>query len=202
MIHISGSARRAFTFPAPLPVAYAYYADVSRLLNYLPHISLVRAFGPDRFRLLYHSLELGAYRIRIYADVQTTLEKGWVLRVHPLEGITPVSPKAGLHSATTHGYFSSRSVFYDAGEETRIEYSLQLEGKLPVPLGLRFMPKSMVNHIAQSITNMRIREVCEGFIERSIEAFPHWMAEMGNHRLSLIRDGTRPPLRFDASPAE
>jgi len=182
MIHISGSAQRSFIFPAPLPLAYTFYADVGRLLNYLPHISLVRAFGPDSFRLLYHSLELGAYRIRIYADVQTTLEEGWVIRVHPLRGITPVASKAGFHSATAQGYFSSRSAFHEEGDQTRIEYSLKLQGKLPTPKGLRFMPGSMVSHIAQSITNMRIREICDGFIERSIEAYPHWVAEMGNHR--------------------
>ncbi len=187
MIHISGSAHRSFTFLAPLPMAYAFYADVGRLLNYLPHISLVRAFGSDSFRLLYHSLELGAYRIRIYADVQTTLEEGWVIRVHPLKGMTPIASKAGFYSATTQGYFSSRSVFYPDGEEqTRIEYSLKLEGNLPTPKGLRFMPGSVVSHIAQSITNMRIREVCEGFIERSVEAFPHWMAEMDNRRFPAL----------------
>jgi hypothetical protein len=187
MINIVGSAHRSFVFPAELPMAYAFYGDVGRLLNYLPHISLVRAFGPDRFRLLYNSLELGTYRIRIYADVQTTLEEGWVIRVHYLKGVTPVEATAGLHTATAQGYFSSRSVFHDEGNQTRIEYRLELQGRLPTPLGLRFMPSAMVGRIAQSITNMRIREICDGFIEHSVEAFPHWLAEMGNHRTSRQR---------------
>jgi hypothetical protein len=28
---------------------------------------------------------------------------------------------------------------------------------------------------------MRIREIVEGFIDRSIDAFPHWLDELGNH---------------------
>jgi hypothetical protein len=181
MIKVVGSARRSFVFPAELPVAYAFYGDVGRLLNYLPHICMVRAYESDRFRMLYNTTELGTYHIRIYADVQTTLEKGWVIRVHPLDGIAPVESKAGVNSSTAQGYFFSQSVFYDDGPQTRIEYSLQLRGELPTPVALRFMPGAMVDRIARSITNMRIREITEGFIKQSTSAFPHWLEEMGNH---------------------
>jgi hypothetical protein len=182
MIKVSGSARRSFTFPGELPLAYAFYGDVARLLNYLPHIYMVRAYGPDRFRLLYDTTELGAYHIRIFADVQTTLDKGWVIRVHPLEGIAPIEARAGINSSTAQGYFSSQSVFQDDGDCTRIEYSLQLQASLPTPTALRFMPGAMVGRIARSITSMRIREITEGFVERSVSAFPYWLDEMDNHR--------------------
>jgi hypothetical protein len=184
MIKVSGSARRRFVFPAELPIAYAYYGDVSRLLNYLPHIRLVRAYGPDRFRLMYSTTELSAYHIRIFADVQTTLDEGWVLRVHPLDGIEPVKTEVGVHSSTTQGFFSSESFFRDEGSETEVEYSLQLQARLPTPLALRFMPGILVDRIAKSIVSMRIREIAEGFIEHSIFAFPHWMDEMGNRRVT------------------
>lgn len=180
MIQVAGSARRSFVFPGELPLAYAYYADVGRLLGYLPHICLVRAYGPDRFRLLYSSTELGLYQVRLFADVRTTLEEGWIVRVHPMEGVSPVKAQAGLHSTSTQGYFSSRSVFYDEGEQTRIEYSLQLQGDLPTPRGLRLMPGMVVNRIAKGVTRMRIGEIADGFVERSSDAFPHWLAEMNN----------------------
>jgi len=182
MIQVSGFARRSFTFPGELPLAYAFYGDVARLLNYLPHIYMVRAYGPDRFRLLYNTTELATYHIRIFADVQTTLDKGWVIRVHPLEGIPHVKAEAGMNSSTAHGYFSSQSIFRDEGDRTRIEYSLQLQAKLPTPTAFRFVPGMMVNRIAKSITSMRIREITEGFIERSVSAFPYWLDEMDGHR--------------------
>jgi hypothetical protein len=178
MIKIAGSALRSFTFAGELPVAYAYYADVGRLLSYLPHICLVRSYGPDRFRLLYSTTELGTYHVRIFADVETTLETRWVVRVRPMEGIPPVKAEATLGSATTQGYFSSQSIFSDNSAETQIKYALQLKADLPTPLGLRLMPGIMVDRIARSITNMRIREIADGFVERTTDAFPHWLAEM------------------------
>jgi hypothetical protein len=181
MLKVSGSARRAFTFPAELPVAYAYYADVGRVLSYLPRICLVRAYGPDRFRLVYRSTELGVYDVRIFADVQTRLEEGWVLRVAPLNNSSPLKDRADTHTTSTQGYFSSRSVFYDEGAQTRIEYNLKLRGDLPTPRGLRFMPGFMVDRIAATITGIRMAEIVAGFIERSVDAFPDWLAEMQNH---------------------
>jgi hypothetical protein len=180
MIQVAGSARRSFVFPGELPLAYAYFADVGRLLGYLPHICLVRAYGPDHFRLLYSSTELGLYQVRLFADVRTTLEEEWVIRVHPMEDISPVKAQAGIHSTSTQGYFSSQSAFYDEGKQTRIEYSLQLRGDLPTPQGLRLMPRMVVNRIAKRITRMRIHEIADGFVERSNDAFPHWLAEMHN----------------------
>ena len=180
MITVSGSAQRSFVFPANLPIAYAYFGDVSRNLTYHPHIYLVRAYGPDRFRLLYSTTELGTYRIRIYADVQTMLEEGWVIRIHPLPDIPPSETRAKLNSSTTQGYFQSRSVFHDESGQTRIEYNVELRASLPRPLGLRFMPGAMIDRIASGITKHRMREIIEGFIERSVSAFPHWLAEMEN----------------------
>jgi hypothetical protein len=181
MIKVAGSARRSFIFPGELPLAYAYYADVGRLLSYLPHICLVRAYGPDRFRLLYSSIELGLYHVRLFADVQTILEEGWVVRVRPLEDFPPVEAEVGIHATSAQGYFSSQSVFHNEGDHTRIEYSLQLHGALPTPQGLRLMPGMVVGRVAQRIIQMRIREIVDGFVERTSDAFPHWLAEMHNH---------------------
>jgi hypothetical protein len=49
---------------------------------------------------------------------------------------------------------------------------------------MRFMPGAMVNRIADNITERRVREIIEGFIERSIAAFPHWVDEMGQQSKS------------------
>jgi len=191
MIRVAGSVHRSFVFPAELPLAYAYYADIGRVLSYLPHICLARTYGPDRLRLLYHSTELGLYQIRIFADVQTSLEDGRVLHVRPQDRLPPVQPQSGAHSAMAQGYFTSQSTFHDLGSQTRIDYILRLRADLPTPLGLRVMPGLVVGGIARSITNMRIREIVEGFIDRSIDAFPHWLDELRNHS-SLPEPGSTP----------
>ena len=198
MIRVSGSARRSFVFRGERPLAYAYYSDVGRLLSYLPHICLVRAYGPDRFRLLYRATELGLYQVRLFADVQATLEEGWVVRVHPLEGIPPVKALAGVHSTSTQGYFSSQSVFHDEGGRTRVEYSLRLWGDLPSPQGLRLMPGMMVTRIANRITKMRMHEIADGFVERTLDAFPYWLDEMHNHAEWSASGGYQP--RYQPEP--
>jgi len=189
MIRVSGSARRIFTFPADLPIAYAYFSDVGRVLGYLPHIVLVRAFSYDQFRMLYSTIELGVYHIRIYCDLQTTLDANGskVVRVRPLRGMLPVQAQSGVNFSTAQGSYSSTSVFHDSGDHTKIEYSMTLEAKMQAPLGLRLMPGSVVNGIASNITHARIHEIVNGFIEHSIDAFPHWLAEMEQPRRGRAR---------------
>jgi hypothetical protein len=36
----------------------------------------------------------------------------------------------------------------------------------------------VVGRIAKRVTKMRIHEIADGFVERSSDAFPHWLAEM------------------------
>jgi hypothetical protein len=180
MIKIAGSARRTFIFPADLPTAFAYYSDVDRVLTYLPHISLVRAYAYDKFRILYSTIELGMYHVRIFCDLRTTLngDKQQALRITPLDNVPPVKPEASLNSITAPGHYSSASVFYAAGDKTRIDYSMTLQAKLPTPLGLRLMPGTVLDSVAGSITESRIHEIASGFIERSIDAFPYWLEEI------------------------
>lgn len=184
MIKIAGSTKRSFVFPAELPIAYAYYSDLGRILTYLPHISLMRAYAYDQFRVLYNTLEIGAYHIRIFCDLQVILlddAHERVLQIKPLTGgRPPIKPETGFYSTTALGQFSSESVFTADGDQTGIEYNLHLQAKLPTPLGLRLVPGKVVNGIAENIMNKRIHEIAEGFIERSIEAFPHWLAEIAH----------------------
>lgn len=189
MIRVAGAVQRSFVFPAERPLAYAYYADIGRVLSYLPHICLVHTYGPDRLRLLYHSTELGIYRIRIFADVHTILEDGCVLHVRPMDSLPPVQAQSSADSTTSQGYFTSRSIFHDMGDQTSIEYELQLRANLPTPRSLRLMPGSVVNSIARGITHLRIHEIVEGFIERSVEAFPDWLEELRDYG-SLVERGS------------
>ena len=181
MIRVAGSAHRSFIFPAELPLAYAYYADIGRVLRHLPHICLAQTYSPDHLRLLYRSTELGIYRIRIFADVQTILEDGHVLHVQPLDGLPPVQVQAASHLTTAQGKFTGHSVFHDMGSQTEIQYSIRLQADLPTPGGLRVMPRLVVNSIARSITHTRIREIVAGFVTRSVAAFPDWLEEMQEH---------------------
>jgi hypothetical protein len=177
MINVTGSIKRAFLFPADSSTALAYYGDLSRIATFLPHITLVKSYSHNQVRLHYKTVELGTYTISIFCDLQSIADKDEsILYVKPLKTSAPAPAQATLNTTSGHGYFTSQTNFYTLGEQTRVEYSLQLQANLLRPLGLRLMPGRVVNRIVQSITDGRTHEIADGFIERSITAFPLWLA--------------------------
>ena len=172
MIRIGGAVQRSFYFPADLPTAFDYYRDLSRIFQFLPHISLVKKYSDTEFCLLYCTTELHVYRVRLFCDlIVDASEDSFILQIHPADHHKPVSKESGVYSLTGLGYYSSQSIFIDEGNKTKIDYTLELFGDLPTPMAVRFMPKSVLDNIANSITRWRIDEIAEGFIHRSVDAF-------------------------------
>ena len=52
MLTIAASARRSYLFPARPAQALAWHRDVDRLLQCLPHVSVVHKEGDGAYRLL------------------------------------------------------------------------------------------------------------------------------------------------------
>ena len=182
MIKLAGAVSLAFTFPAPLTLAYAYYSDFRTILPYLPHIEIVTGYSDHHFRLLYRSTEFGGYTMHIYCDIRATMEGGrHVMHIVPEESLPPVQAKAGVNSSTARGYFSSRALFFEAEEGARIEYEFALKSNMPRPVGMRLMPAGVVNGIARKVAKTRMREIAEGFITSSIERFPEWREVQEHH---------------------
>jgi carbon monoxide dehydrogenase subunit G len=179
MINFTGSIKRAFVFPAPQKTALAYYSDISRVTDFLPHISLVKSHTDNQIRMLYETIELGVYTIQIYSDLESIVDwENMLLHVYTvtLETADPIEAETSMRHSTGQGVFAIDTQFFDMGNQTRVEYAIQLKAELARPLGMRLMPKRVVNRIAQSITNDRIREIADGFIKASIDAFPEWQA--------------------------
>ncbi|MBP7691648.1 MAG: hypothetical protein KA764_07010 [Anaerolineales bacterium] len=169
MLDIAGAVQRSFTFPAPRPAARAYFEDFRHVLSLLPHIRLVRAHGAGQFRVLYHTVELGIYEIRLYCDLQARFDpQRHSLIVTPLRGIPPVKPRVTLTSLTAQGEYRSTSVFHSAGDATQVDYHLRLNARLPKPLGLNLLADQTVERMAHRIVMGRIHEIADGFIERSL----------------------------------
>jgi hypothetical protein len=86
-------------------------------------------------------------------------------------GSRPVRSQVGLYSLTGMGQYASISQFEPADGQTEITYELNLQASLPVPLAFRVAPEGVVTAIANSITQWRMEETADGFIQRSIHAF-------------------------------
>lgn len=182
MINLTGSIKRAFVFPAVPKVALTFYSDLSRVAAFLPHISLVHTYAYNQIRMMYETVELGAYTIQIYSDLECSVDwENMLLQVYPvrLETAVPINPETSVRHSTGSGLFAIDTQFFDLGNQTRIEYAIRLQAELERPLGMRLMPKRVVKRIAQSITDERVREIADGFIKQSVAAFPEWEA---NHQ--------------------
>ena len=178
MIKLTGSIKRAFIFPTDSTTALSYYSNLHHIIQFMPHISLVEAYDGHQIRVLYKTLELGSYTIRIFCDLQSTVNiDEQILYLEPLAKYSPVDAKASVNTTTGQGQFKLKSQFFDLEDQTSVEYEIELAANLPRPLGMRLMPRRVVNRIANNITDSRIREIADGFIEATVNAFPAWLAE-------------------------
>lgn len=173
MINVSGEANRSFIFPASLSASFAYLTDLDHILDFLPHISIVRAYGGKRYRMRYRSIELGLYEVSVFCDIETRIDpQEHTLHLQPWKNsFENVKDQAGLYSLSGHGRYTSQSIFHSWREYTQIEFRLQLEASLPVPLALSLVPRRLLNTIAGNIVERRTREISASFIDRSVHAF-------------------------------
>ena len=87
MIEIQATTQRSFDFPAPISDARAFFSDFRYIAGLLPHITLLQSYEDQRYRLLYNTTELGAYHVKIFADVQTSFhQESQTLHVQPANG--------------------------------------------------------------------------------------------------------------------
>ncbi len=173
MITLQGSAQRTYVFPADRPTAYAFYADLSRVLTLLDYISIADRFSEKEYRLAYQATELGLYHVSLTCDIKAGFDRSnHAIRVRPFESKNPIQPSVGTHSLEAMAYYSSDSIFRDLGERTRVEYRLALKAIIPKPFGLSLVPDALLEQIANNIVRRRIYEITDAFVQRSIEAFP------------------------------
>lgn len=95
----------------------------------------------------------------------------YTLSVCSLPGKAAVKSSAHLNSMTCQGQYESRIQFHEAGEQTKVDYSIQLNASLPVPLTLRLLPPALLRSASQNILQLRIDEIIAGFIDLSIQAY-------------------------------
>ncbi|HID52098.1 MAG TPA: DUF1997 domain-containing protein [Anaerolineae bacterium] len=180
MLNLTGAITRSFIFPAPINLTICYYSDLVKMIHLMPHITLVHTYTPNQARVLYETVELGSYTIRVYTDLESQVlpdEKG--IEIYPVElaAAVPVETKSTMRESVGQGLFSLSARFFDLGHQTRVEYTVKMQSKLKRPRGMRLMPKRVVNRIAQGITENRTREIIDGFIKETLDDFPHWLAE-------------------------
>ena len=177
MITLNGTVQRRFYFPADPLTTLIYFSELSRVTLLLPHINVVETYSSDKVRIRYQTVELGAYTINIYCDLECLcdVEKQSII-IEPLAGCDPVELESTLNATTGYGYYSSSALLFAEDGGTGIDYRFEFKSTLQRPRGLRMMPKRVVDRIAHSISLGRVEEIADGFMENALEAFDEWRA--------------------------
>jgi hypothetical protein len=175
MITLNGSIQRRFFFPADPLTTLIYFSDLSRVTYLLPHIKVIDTYTSDKVRIHYQTVELGAYTINIYCDLESTVdvEKQSIV-ISPLEGCDEVVSEATLNATTGYGFYTSSAQLFAEDGGTGIDYSFQFQSSLQRPRGLRMVPKRVVDRITHSISLGRVEEIANGFMHNALEAFEEW----------------------------
>ena len=177
MITLDGTIQRKFFFRAEPLTTMIYFSDLSRVVYYLPHISVVEPYTGNKVRIRYQTVELGAYTINIFCDLELKVDTDrYIIQIDPLPGCEPVEVEATLNATTGYGYYTSTARLSPEEGGTAIDYLFKFQSRLQRPRGLRMMPKRIVDRIAQSISLGRVEEIAEGFMQGATEAFTEWRA--------------------------
>ncbi len=178
MITLNGTIQRRFYFPADPLTTLIYFSDLSRVTYLLPHITVVETYSTDKVRIRYQTVELGAYTINIFCDLDSVVDiQKMEIVIGPLGGCEQVAQESTLNATTGYGYYSSTAKLFPEEDGTAIDYHFQFKSELLRPRGLRMMPKRVVDRIAQSISLGRVEEIAEGFMENALEAYSDWRVE-------------------------
>ena len=168
MISIAAAAQCSFTLPADVATTTAYFCDLRRTLRDLPHLSLVRTHGPDRYRILYSAAEAGVYHVALYCDIQVQFDATTqTIHVTPATGIPPVPPKVTINSLTGQGCYSSRAVLRSAGPGTCVTYDVETTARLPKPRALTLVPDHVVKRAIEALVQQRLQEYTDAFALRA-----------------------------------
>ncbi|NJN53702.1 MAG: hypothetical protein HC804_02455 [Anaerolineae bacterium] len=174
MIQISGSIQRSFIFPAEIAETLDFFSELIQVTQFMPHITLEHVYAPNQIRAMYESVELGAYTIRIFTDLEGKVdEEAQTISVYPVQIPTAVPVQAGatMRETVGQGLFAIQAQLFDLEDQTRIEANLRLQAELEQPRGMNLMPKRVVNRIAQGITDHRLREMADGFIRTALDTY-------------------------------
>lgn len=177
MITLNGTIQRQFYFPADPLTTLIYFSELSRVAFHLPHITVVESYTDNRVRIRYQTVELGAYTINIYCDLELTVDvANQAIYIVPLDGCEPVADSSTLNATTGYGFYNSTARLQPDEDGTNIDYRFEFVSKLERPRGLRMMPRRIVDRIAQSISLGRVEEIAEGFMANAADAFHDWYA--------------------------
>lgn len=159
LLELGGRASHVFQFAAPLDRAYAYFYDVPAVFRLLPDALDVRAYGPDRYRLIVGASDGHGHSMAAIFDLQAFYDHGRGISVFPADDGPPIN----LPGLVFAGALAAEAVFHPGPRGTAVHYDVELAMSIPVPPVLRLMPAVLLQGIGERAMELKMTQIISGF---------------------------------------
>ncbi len=187
---VQGNFQRFIRLQTPLPVAYTYFTDFNHVLPRLPEIERVMRFRDGRYRMIFGADDGRGHQMSIVFDIRHELVENQHIKIVSL----PVSRQDLSEDSNMHGVgplfggmFNGEVVFTQRADRIDIGYSVNLVVEVEVPRFLSFIPRPVLQKLGESLMQLKLHNIGDGFAERLTNDFEEWCLTH-SERLAAIPD--------------
>lgn len=169
-IELDGQASHLFHFPATLDLSYEYFCDVPAVFRLLPDALDVRAYGPDRYRMIVGASDGHGHSMAAIFDMIARYEPGRSIRLLPAADGPPIS----LPGLVFAGALAAEASFAEDARGTAVRYAVDLAMTIPVPGVLKLMPASFLQKLGERAMEYKLTQMISGFTANIAADFTAW----------------------------
>jgi hypothetical protein len=170
LLELSGQAAHVFRFPTGADLAYEYFCDVPAVFRLLPDALDVRAYGPDRYRMVVGASDGHGHSMAAVFDMVAHHEPGRSISITPDEHGPPIR----LPGLVFAGALFADAHFADEARGASVRYSVELAMAIPVPGALRLMPAAFLRSLGERAMEYKLSQMIGGFSANIAADFAAW----------------------------
>lgn len=170
-LELGGQAVHVFRFRAPANIAYEYFTDVPAVFRLLPDALDVRAYGPDRHRLVIGASDGYGHTMAAVFDLRTVHDPCRTIRVVPADDGPPIK----INGLVFSGSLAAEAIFKPDAHGTTVEYTVDIEMNIPIPGMLRLVPMNFLQNLGERGMEHKMTHMIDGFTRSITDDFHNWI---------------------------
>ena len=174
VIDLGGQAVYIFQFSDLTELVFEYFRDIPAVFSLLPDTLDVRAYGPDRYRLIVGAPDGHGHSMSAVFDLAATMQVGRSISVAPATD----GPLHQLPGHVFHGNLWAEAIFRPSVHGSAVEYSVEIEMSIPIPGVLNLMPHKFLQSLGEKTMAFKMNQMINGFARGIHSDFRAWAAEL------------------------
>ncbi len=169
-INLEGQAIHVFQFNTPVYLAYEYFLEVPHILQMLPDMLDIQLYALDHYRLVVGATDGHGHAMAAVFDLQADFEEDRYMSLVPAMNGPTTRPR-GMNF---NGNLWAEAVFQPHRHGTAVEYTVEIELKIPIPRVLKAIPQKFLQNMGERAMSYKMTHMINGFVQ-SLEAdFYRW----------------------------